>query len=408
MLRRINKNTDTVTEPRPQHSLSLRFSTGTPAPTMKPLFRSLSSICSLCSCVLFMLLLCVLFLKVEINFDQAALRIFESRSFLSESTPRPHLSGLQATINDFKCQEKNDSLNGLLKNFPELHRKFLQYKHCRFFPRLLSPTTCSDDLFLLLAIKTTAVQVDRRMALRGTWGKQGSINGKLVKLVFLVGQSPDKVKGYPLQKLLEYENKQFGDILQWDFLDSFFNLTLKEIHFLRWFSQECQAAKFVLKGDDDVFAHTSNLVEFLEDYSPSNHLFVGDIISPAFPIRNPADKYYIPMEMYRSHAYPPYAGGGGYLMSRTTVLGLDQAAQSTELFPIDDVYVGMCLQKMNVKLVFHDGFKTFGYRQHITPFNPCIYKDLMVVHKLSTTELWTMWSLVSNLGMSCNKAVVEA
>ncbi|KPP61088.1 UDP-GlcNAc:betaGal beta-1,3-N-acetylglucosaminyltransferase 4-like [Scleropages formosus] len=354
-----------------------------------------------------MLLICVLFLKVEINLDQTAQGILELRSLLHMSKASLGPSVLQDTKDNFTCSGKNDSLEGLPKGIPELHRNFLQYKHCRSFPRLLTPTACEDDLFLLLAIKSTAIQVDRRMALRGTWGKQGIIEGKQVKLVFLVGQSPDTVKGYSLQKLLEYENKQFGDILQWDFLDSFFNLTLKEVHFLRWFSQECQAAQFVLKGDDDVFVHTRNLLEFLKDYSPSNHLFVGDIISPAYPIRNPADKYYIPEEMYSNREYPPYAGGGGYLMSQVTVVGLDQVAQNTDLFPIDDVYVGMCLQKMNVKLVFHNGFKTFGYRQYITPFNACFYKDLMVVHKLSTTELWTMWSILSDLRMSCNKVVYK-
>ncbi|KAK6325113.1 hypothetical protein J4Q44_G00044550, partial [Coregonus suidteri] len=134
----------------------------------------------------------------------------------------------QSTVDVFNCS-LNDTMNNIPSSIPPTHHNFLMYKHCRTFPRLLSPTPCQNDVFLLLAIKSTAIQVDRRIALRSTWGKKGYVQGKMVKLLFLVGKSSDKIQGYPLQKVLEWESRQFGDILQWDFEDSFFNLTLKEV-----------------------------------------------------------------------------------------------------------------------------------------------------------------------------------
>ncbi|KAJ8408319.1 hypothetical protein AAFF_G00257330 [Aldrovandia affinis] len=45
-----------------------------------------------------------------------------------------------------------------------------------------------------------------------------------------------------LNKLLRLENREHGDILQWDFNDSFFNLTLKQILFLEWMQKSCPQA----------------------------------------------------------------------------------------------------------------------------------------------------------------------
>nr|XP_046175791.1 N-acetyllactosaminide beta-1,3-N-acetylglucosaminyltransferase 4-like [Oncorhynchus gorbuscha] len=304
----------------------------------------------------------------------------------------------QSAVDVFKCS-RNDTMN-ISSSIPPTHRNFLMYKHCRTFSRLLSPTPCQNDLFLLLAVKSTAIQVDRRSALRNTWGKKGYVQGKKVKLLFLVGKSSDTIQGYPLQQVLEWESRQFGDILQWDFDDSFFNLTLKEIHFLKWFRLECRWAHYVFKGDDDVFVHTSNLVEYVKDNKPSEQLYAGNIMS-GYPVRDKQSKYFIPVEMYPNKPYPLYAGGGGYLMSNQTVLSLEVAASSIDLFPIDDVFVGLCLQMMNITLTHHSGFKTFGLKQGVTHFNPCIYRELMVVHKLNPTEMWTMWSLQQDPKLQC-------
>ena len=326
-----------------------------------------------------------------------------SRWVWSTRSDTPPLRSAPAPFQEnFTCST-NDSVD-VPPHLPQVHQEFLRYRHCRAFPTLLAPSPCEDDLYLLLVIKSTAAQVERRAALRDTWGRAGRVQGRRVKLVFLMGRSPDQVRSYNLQPLLEWESRHHRDILQWDFVDSFFNLTLKEVRFLSWFSRACSGAQFVFKGDDDVFVHTRNLIEFLREHKPEDHLMTGDILPRSFPLRNKDTKYFIPVEMYpNGKPYPPYAGGGGYLMSRQTVLGLDAAAQQVALFPIDDVFVGMCLQQMGVSPTRHAGFLTFGFRNGLKHFDPCVYRDIMLVHKLSPVEMWVMWALMQDDSQICRR-----
>ena len=67
------------------------------------------------------------------------------------------------------------------------------------------------------------------------------------------------MNGYQLAFLLQTQ-----DILQWDFLDTYRNLTIKSILALRWAAYSCREAAYVVEMDDDVFLHTPNLVRLLE------------------------------------------------------------------------------------------------------------------------------------------------
>ncbi|XP_037626937.1 UDP-GlcNAc:betaGal beta-1,3-N-acetylglucosaminyltransferase 7 [Sebastes umbrosus] len=293
---------------------------------------------------------------------------------------------------------------GLEDNF----KQFMLYRHCRYFPMLFNhPEKCAGDVDLLMVIKSVATQHDRREVIRKTWGKEQLVDGKRVKTLFLLGKPSSVAERANHQKLVEYEDYIYKDILQWDFLDSFFNLTLKETHFLKWFHTYCPGVRYVFKGDDDVFVSVGNIFEFLESSSRAKDLFVGDVIFKAKPIRKKENKYYIPVALYNKTHYPPYAGGGGFLMDGTLARRLHWVADTLELYPIDDVFLGMCLEVLQVAPIKHNAFKTFGLvKNKNSKLNrePCFFKSMIVVHKLLPSDLMHMWNLV-NSDLVCSQRV---
>ncbi|XP_018530586.1 N-acetyllactosaminide beta-1,3-N-acetylglucosaminyltransferase 2a [Lates calcarifer] len=285
---------------------------------------------------------------------------------------------------------------------PQRFQDFLLYMRCRTYPMMINqPHICDEKPFLLLVVKSLIPHFDRRQAIRETWGRAGVFTNRTVKTVFLLGNTLP-VDHFPnLLGMLGHEAKHHKDLLQWDYRDTFFNLTLKEVLFLEWFSQNCPHAQYVLKGDDDVFVNTLRIIDLLEGLSEvkAKDLFIGDVINNAGPHRDKKLKYFIPESVFVGQ-YPPYAGGGGYLYSGDLALRLYKISQQVVLYPIDDVYTGMCLKKLGVVPEKHTGFRTFDIEEKYR-YNTCIYRNLMLVHSRTPQEMLTIWPWIVHPELEC-------
>lgn len=313
------------------------------------------------------------------------------------------------SVTAFNCSANaNLSSHEWFTSLEQNFKKFLLYRHCRRFPMLINhPEKCKGDVFLLMVIKSVATQHDRREAIRKTWGKEQVVDGKRIRTLFLLGRSANQEEKLHHQKLVEFENQIYGDILQWDFEDTFFNLTLKETHFLKWFHAYCPSVRYIFKGDDDIYVSISNMIEFLAQGDHGKDLFVGDVIFKARPIRKKESKYYIPEALYNKTYYPPYAGGGGFIMDASLARRLHWVANTVELYPIDDVFLGMCLEVLEVVPVKHMAFKTFGLvknKESKMNREPCFFRSMIVVHRLLPPDLMHMWNVV-NSDLVCSQKV---
>lgn len=301
--------------------------------------------------------------------------------------------------------ERNLRVKTQVKDYnslPDRFKDFLLYMHCRSYPIVMDQLDiCKEQPFLLLAVKSQVSHFDRRQAIRQSWGKAGVIANQTVVTVFLLGNATAWDHHPDLSNSLRDESARHQDIIQWDYRDSFFNLTVKEVLFLEWIQTHCPDAHFIFKGDDDVFVNTYRILDFLKGLSEpkARDLFVGDVITDAGPHRDKKVKYFIPESMYVGK-YPPYAGGGGYLYSGDIAARLHGVSQQVPLYPIDDVYTGMCLRKLGLAPEKHKGFRTFDIEEKYRS-NPCAYKSLMLVHPRTPQQMIQIWNWLSSPDLNC-------
>lgn len=148
------------------------------------------------------------------------------------------------------------------------------------------------------------------------------------------------------------------------------------------------------------------MVSYLQGHNPDHHLFAGHLIYGVGPIRIPWSKYYVPNIVTPEENYPPYCGGGGFLLSRFTAAALRRAARTLDLFPIDDVFLGMCLKHEGLKPASHSGIRTAGVwapSARLSSFDPCFYRELLLVHRFLPYEMLLMWDALNQPSLICGK-----
>ena len=118
------------------------------------------------------------------------------------------------------------------------------------------------DIYLsvIVLVKSAAINFERRNSIRKTWGSPGNCNNATIRTVFLIGLTSDKTAQLKIRK----ENDRYQDIIQGDFIDSYFNITLKTLMGLKWAYLFCKS-DYYLFADDDYYISTKNLLLFLKD-----------------------------------------------------------------------------------------------------------------------------------------------
>ncbi|KAM5180199.1 beta-1,3-galactosyltransferase 5-like [Mantella aurantiaca] len=241
--------------------------------------------------------------------------------------------------------------------------------------------------FLVLLVTTTHGQKEVRMAIRKTWGMERLIHGKRVVTFFLLGNTstPSTDKDFRLSK----ELNTYKDIIQKDFKDTYYNLTLKTLMGLEWITHYCPQTRYVMKTDTDMFVNTFYLVELLLRKNQTSNFFTGFLKRNDHPIRNVHSKWYVSKEEYNGDKYPPFCSGTGYVFSVDVAQRIYNIASSVPFLKLEDVYIGMCLDKLNITLQeLHQRRVFFPSKP---PFSVCTYKKLVTSHGVRPKAITLYW-----------------
>ena len=238
--------------------------------------------------------------------------------------------------------------------------------------------------FLLILILSSHSHMDTREAIRKTWGSIAStaawplIGGvkESVKLVFLFGRGRSALG----DSLVKEESKLYGDVVQADFVDSYFNLTRKILTGLRWASIFCPGAKFILKADEDVFVSIPNLIEVLKERPlPLGGMIYGYVHDNATVLRK--GRWAVTMTDFPFKIYPPYTCGNTYVLSGNIIKVIYNISQYLPFLNIEDVFVtGITRKSLGIPISHINGFTHW----HDKKPKPCQFKNFK---RISATKV---------------------
>lgn len=193
------------------------------------------------------------------------------------------------------------------------------------------------------------------------------------------------------------------DILQWDFVDSFRNLTVKECLFLQFSKQNVTLATHIFKGDDDIFLNPIALTNLIKSQSNRKNMFIGSVLAGSPRILDWWSKYYVPMKLFPHKEYPPYVSGGGYIMSKEISDKLFEATLRHRIFPIDDAFVGVLLKDIGKVPTNNPKFRSWGAHKG-EEISPCYWHEKVITfHRKLPNELISTWKDFTSVVGKCKQ-----
>ncbi len=232
----------------------------------------------------------------------------------------------------------NDSRMDTIIRVEDIDQSKVANPH-RFKYLLNAPNVCKNkDVFMIVYVHTAPSHYKRRMVIRQTWGNYKYYKDVIVRVIFVMGLTIDKPQ---VQQALAFESEQYGDIIQEDFIDSYKNLTYKGVAALKWISNHCRNAKFVLKTDDDIFVNTFSLLRHLkslEAHGVNNKGLIMCLVWNRMKVMR-TGKWKVSEQDFKDSYYPTYCSGSAYTLSIDVAIKMHEVSYHVPFFWVDDFYI---------------------------------------------------------------------
>lgn len=212
----------------------------------------------------------------------------------------------------------------------------------------------SDSVFMLIYVHSSPDHFKKRLSLRETWSRRSMF--KNVRIVFMLGESLEK----NVQDRVKLEFNIYQDIVQENFIDSYRNLTYKGIMAMKWISEYCQNAEFILKVDDDIITNTFILLKHLNRlkmYKIEKKRTIMCLVWVHMRVmRDPKSKWYISKDDYKPDYFSKYCSGSAYILTNDLPKIMFNRSFYTKFFWVDDFYMTGLLA--NASNVTHEFFNS--------------------------------------------------
>ena len=207
------------------------------------------------------------------------------------------------------------------------------------------------DLLFIAFVPLSPKSFEKRDLIRSTWANKTYLKSK-AKVIFLSGKSNESLVNLQIKN----ESLKYADIVQNDFMDTYYNLTIKTIMGFKWVSSYCQNAKYTLKIDDDVVVNITFLIDYLEglvkNNKSQNNTLIGNCYTKATVVRNVNSKFYMSKSEFKEDFYGEYCDGPAYILTSDLNLSLYQKSLNTSLIKFEDVYVGVLAKRLSSTFVY--------------------------------------------------------
>ncbi|CAL7943699.1 unnamed protein product [Xylocopa violacea] len=129
---------------------------------------------------------------------------------------------------------------------------------------------CVDPAYntfrVVYIVKSAIENFERRAAIRNSWGFEKRFFDVPSRTIFMLGIHPNDDK---LQTKVAIEAAKYKDIIQADFVDQYYNNTIKTMMSFKWLVKHCSNSKFYMFVDDDIYVSVKNVLRFIRN--PANY-----------------------------------------------------------------------------------------------------------------------------------------
>lgn len=244
-------------------------------------------------------------------------------------------------------------------------------------PNVCDGNSSAHSLDLVVLIKTCIDCSSQRMRARNTYMQRHLWGEFRVRFAFVVGlpgskqsewmhfegvrvRNPTKVfqDAQAVKTSLLNESEHYRDMIVGDFIDSYYNLTLKQMTTFRWVSAFCRyTSPIYFFIDNDYSIVPRNLIKLIQYIPDKIKLQLnGGTFGPlrtVFRPKNPnnAGRWDVSLDEVPWTNYPQYSSGAAYIIGASLVTDAAIAMAYTKFLRIDDAYLGFVWDKLHVPVL---------------------------------------------------------